>query len=103
MSDGMSDARDYGPTLSKHGPPMFSVRGQPSLREACRQRLPLGGVDAEALEHGLTQLETMLREAREALRTIAKACEGAESAALMGIGSVAKRGLKKSSEYGFQD
>lgn len=28
-----------------------------TVREACRKRLPLGGVDAEALEHGMTQLE----------------------------------------------
>jgi len=27
MSDGMSDARDYGPSLSKHGPPLVVGRG----------------------------------------------------------------------------
>lgn len=29
MSDGMSDARDYGPSLSKHGPPIVSHEGKP--------------------------------------------------------------------------
>lgn len=29
MSDGMSDARDYGPSLRKHGPPILSRHGEP--------------------------------------------------------------------------
>lgn len=29
MSDGMSDAKNYGPSLSKHGPPIVSRHGQP--------------------------------------------------------------------------
>lgn len=29
MSDGMSDGRDYGPSLSKHGPPIVSKDGKP--------------------------------------------------------------------------
>jgi hypothetical protein len=29
MSDGMSDARDYGPSLSKHGAPLISDHGKP--------------------------------------------------------------------------
>jgi hypothetical protein len=29
MSDGMSDARDYGPSLSKHGRPIVSNEGKP--------------------------------------------------------------------------
>lgn len=29
MSDGMSDARDYGPSLSKHEPPLLSKNGEP--------------------------------------------------------------------------
>lgn len=30
MSDGMSDARNYGPSLSKHGPPILSREGIPA-------------------------------------------------------------------------
>ncbi len=29
MSDGMSDARNYGPSLSKHGPPLVCLEGRP--------------------------------------------------------------------------
>lgn len=29
MSDGMSDAKNYGPSLSKHGPPIISQNGKP--------------------------------------------------------------------------
>lgn len=35
MSDGMSDARDYGPSLSKHGPPIVSKEGQPIKGHDC--------------------------------------------------------------------
>lgn len=31
MSDGMSDARDYGPSLSKHGAPLVSDHGKPRV------------------------------------------------------------------------
>jgi hypothetical protein len=30
---------------------------KPTVREACRQRLPLDGTDAQALEHALTMTE----------------------------------------------
>ncbi len=29
MGDGMSHGRDYGPFLSKHGPPIVSKEGKP--------------------------------------------------------------------------
>jgi len=74
-----------------------------TVREACRQRMPLGGVDAEALEHGMTQLEDMLRSAREALRTIQQVTKEAKDPIGMSIESIARHGLKKSSEFGFQD
>lgn len=35
-----------------------------SIRDACRRRQPLGGVDAEALEHGLVQVEEEREEER---------------------------------------
>lgn len=34
-----------------------------TIREACRNRVALGGVDAEALEHGMVQLESELKAA----------------------------------------
>jgi len=34
MSDGMSDARDYGPSLSKHGAPLISDKGKPLVMSA---------------------------------------------------------------------
>lgn len=36
-----------------------------TVREACRRRAPLGGVDAQALEHGMTQLELEKAALRE--------------------------------------
>lgn len=35
MSDGMSDGRNYGPSLSKHGPPLVSRDGRPVKCNAC--------------------------------------------------------------------
>jgi hypothetical protein len=35
MSDGMSDGRDYGPSLSKHGKPIISQNGKPVDEPAC--------------------------------------------------------------------
>ena len=36
-----------------------------TVREACRQRYPLGGADAQALEHGMTQLESENKKMRQ--------------------------------------
>lgn len=36
-----------------------------TVREACRKRMALGGTDAEALEHGMTQLEAENKKLRE--------------------------------------
>lgn len=36
-----------------------------TVREACRRRMPLGGVDAQALEHGMTQLEEEKRKLQQ--------------------------------------
>lgn len=33
MSDGMSDAKAYGPGLSKHGAPLVSLEGRPEKWE----------------------------------------------------------------------
>lgn len=38
-----------------------------SVREACRRRMSLDGTDAQALEHGLTQLEQENKSLREAV------------------------------------
>lgn len=35
MSDGMSDGRNYGPFLSKHGPPIISRDGKPVPVDTC--------------------------------------------------------------------
>jgi hypothetical protein len=39
MSDGMSDGRDYGPSLSKHSPPVISKDGKPVEFQKCDQRM----------------------------------------------------------------
>lgn len=46
---------------------------RPTVREACRRRMPLDGVDAQALEHALTITERERDEARERLARIAAA------------------------------
>ncbi|WP_211440950.1 hypothetical protein [Collimonas humicola] len=47
-----------------------------TIREACRRRMPLGGVDAEMLEHGLTQVEAELAAAAERNAALVAAITG---------------------------
>ena len=44
--------------------------GDKKVRQACRDREPLGGADAQALEHALTQLEEELSSARAELTKV---------------------------------
>lgn len=56
----------------------------------------MGDIDKDA---ELAKLEARLREAREALQVIEAATRDSDRAAMMGIHSVARRGLEKSSYF----
>lgn len=63
MSDGMSDGRDYGPSLSKHGAPLLSQDGKP-LNEH-EQSCKTADDRATSAEDRIKDLERQLIEERK--------------------------------------
>lgn len=55
MSDGMSDARDYGPSLSKHGAPILSKHGKPVMNGDCCE--PMREAVETLQKHGVNMQE----------------------------------------------
>lgn len=71
MSDGMSDGRDYGPFLSKHGAPIVSQDGKPvgSLPGCwrCKKSAPTGLAWVEIGDAGYDLCEACRSEMTEVL------------------------------------
>lgn len=51
------------------------MMGDKKVRQACRDREPLDGADAQALEHALTQVEEELSSARAEVEGYKEACK----------------------------